>query len=139
MRQGLFALVLAAVLLAGCGQAGTGAAVASGDDALARAFNERTSGQQVTGMGTVTRILPDDNEGGRHQRFILTLASGQTLLIAHNIDVAPRVEALKLGDVIEFAGVYEWNDEGGIVHWTHRDPDGEHQAGWLKRDGVTYL
>ncbi len=138
MRKGLLALVLAAVLLAGCGQAGGVTPVASGDAALARAFSERTSGLQVTGTGTVTRILPDDNEGGRHQRFILTLASGQTLLIAHNIDVAPRVEVLQPGDVIEFAGVYEWNDQGGVVHWTHGDPDGVHEPGWLKRDGVTY-
>ncbi|MCJ7592821.1 MAG: DUF3465 domain-containing protein [Woeseiaceae bacterium] len=33
------------------------------------------AGQQVSGTGTVSRILPDDNEGSRHQRFILRLGS----------------------------------------------------------------
>jgi hypothetical protein len=93
---------------------------------------------QVTGAGTVTRVLSDDNDGGRHQRFILTLASGRTLLVAHNIDIAPRLPSLKVGDKVEFSGIYEWNPQGGVVHWTHRDPSGKHQAGWLRYAGRTY-
>jgi hypothetical protein len=93
---------------------------------------------QVTGQGTVTRVLADDNDGSRHQRFILRLTSGQTLLVAHNIDIAPRVPSLAVGDVVLFYGVYEWNSQGGTIHWTHHDPDGQHVAGWLKRGGVTY-
>ena len=92
----------------------------------------------MSGEGTVIRVLSDDNDGGRHQRFILQLASGQTLLVAHNIDIAPRVPALAVGDTIAFHGVYEWNDEGGVIHWTHRDPDGLHEAGWLQHVGATY-
>ena len=102
------------------------------------AFTERKSGSHVTGEGTVTKLLADDNEGSRHQRFILTLPSGQTLLVAHNIDLAPRVAALKPGDTVAFNGVYEWNAKGGVIHWTHRDPSGRYQAGWLKHAGQTY-
>ncbi len=83
-------------------------------------------------------MLADDNEGARHQRFIVRLDSGQTLLVAHNIDIAPRVEGLAAGDVVAFRGVYEWNAEGGTVHWTHRDPGGVHAAGWLRYDGRLY-
>jgi len=108
---------------------------ASAEDALVRAFRAQQSGVQVTGEGVVTRILPDDNDGGRHQRFILRLPSGQTLLIAHNIDLAPRVASLASGDSVQFSGVYEWNPQGGVVHWTHLDPDGSHQAGWLRHNG----
>jgi len=86
----------------------------------------------------VIKVLPDDTEGGRHQRFIIRLASGQTLLVAHNIDIAPRVEGLKAGDTVVFDGVYEWNAEGGTIHWTHHDPGGSHSPGWLRRDGQTY-
>ena len=107
-------------------------------DELRAAFTEQRSGRQVTGEGTVTKVLADDNESSRHQRFILTLPSGQTLLVAHNIDLAPRVAALKPGDSVAFSGVYEWNAKGGLVHWTHRDPSGRHQAGWLKHAGQTY-
>ena len=127
------------VALAGCGGAGSGTAgVARGDAALARAFDAHSSDLEVEGQGTVVRILADDDEGARHQRFILRLDSGQTLLVAHNIDVAPRVEGLAVGDVVAFRGVYEWNAEGGTVHWTHRDPGGTHTAGWLRHDGRLY-
>jgi hypothetical protein len=115
------------------------AADAPSDDArAAAALDAHRSGEQMEGRGTVTRVLADDNDGDRHQRFILRLDSGQTLLIAHNIDLAPRVAGLKEGDIVEFRGEYEWNDKGGVIHWTHKDPRGQHEAGWLKRQGRTY-
>ena len=86
----------------------------------------------------VTRILSDDLEGSRHQRFILKLETGQTLLIAHNIDIAPRIKTLKVDDDVGFFGVYEWNSKGGTIHWTHHDPDGRHVPGWLKHNGKVY-
>jgi Protein of unknown function (DUF3465) len=113
-------------------------APAGNDDPIAAAYAEQRSDVAVTGAGRVTRILGDDSLGDRHQRFILELPSGQTLLIAHNIDLAPRVEPLAIGDSVEFHGVYEWGDKGGIVHWTHHDPQGRHQPGWLKHRGRTY-
>jgi len=95
-------------------------------------------GQQVQGSGRVTRILSDDNDGSRHQRFILELSSGRTLLIAHNIDLAPRVSSLKTGDTVGFYGEYEPNAQGGVIHWTHHDPQGRHVAGWLEHNGQRY-
>ncbi len=105
---------------------------------LASAIADRESGVQVQGGGTVTKVLPDDTNGSQHQRFILRLSSGQTLLIAHNIDLAPRVASLQPGDQVEFNGVFEWNDRGGVVHWTHHDPAGRHVPGWLRHAGQTY-
>jgi hypothetical protein len=97
-----------------------------------------SAGRMIHGSGDVARILPDDSDGSRHQRFILRLASGQTLLVAHNIDLAPRVEDLEVGDRVEYSGEFEWNDKGGVVHWTHRDPAGRHAAGWLKHEGRVF-
>ena len=108
------------------------------NEQIAGAFRDHRSGIQVVGEGVVSRVLSDDNDGRRHQRFILRLASGQTLLIAHNIDLAPRITSLEVGDTVAFYGVYEWNSKGGVVHWTHHDPRGEHAAGWLKHDSRTY-
>ena len=96
------------------------------------------SGQQVSGSGRVVRILADDNDGSRHQRFILGLSSGQTLLVAHNIDLAPRVASLSTGDTVKFYGEYEANSKGGVIHWTHHDPQGRHVAGWLEHRGRRY-
>ncbi len=110
----------------------------SSDDAIRSVFNEQRSGIQVVGEGVVSKLLPDDNDGSRHQRFILTLSSGHTLLVAHNIDRAPRIASLREGDSVTFNGVYEWNAKGGVIHWTHLDPGGRHEAGWLKHAGQTY-
>lgn len=106
--------------------------------ALERSYKNRLSDVQVSGEGVVIKLLRDDNEGSRHQKFIVRLPSGQTLLIAHNIDVAPRVNSISTGDKIQFKGEYEWNNKGGVVHWTHHDPAGQHVDGWLKHRGVSY-
>ena len=108
------------------------------NDTISNAFKNNQSGIQVSGTGKVTRILSDDTAGSKHQRFILKLPSNQTILIAHNIDLAPRVESLKIGDTISFYGVYEWNSKGGTVHWTHHDPKRRHIGGWLKKGSQTY-
>ena len=100
-------------------------------------FAERRSDVIVVVSGEVDRVLIDDNQGSRHQRFILELASGHTVLVAHNIDIAPRVP-LGRGDRLEVKGEYEWNERGGVLHWTHHDPRGRHEGGWIKYQGETY-
>lgn len=111
---------------------------ASDDAAIENAFANRLGSQQVDGRGTVAKVLVDDNNGSRHQRFIVRLASGRTLLVAHNIDLAPRIDALREGDAVAFHGEYEWSAKGGVIHWTHHDPQGRHPAGWIKHDGRIY-
>ena len=74
---------------------------ASSDSIIQNAYDNRQSDIQVQGLGVVTRILPDDLEGSRHQKFILKLGTGQTLLVSHNIDLAPRV-SLNVAPVLEF-------------------------------------
>jgi len=96
-----------------------------------RQFARQDSGEWVEGSGFVRRMLHDDDEGSRHQRFILDMRNGQTLLIAHNIDLAKRVPA-GMGDRIRFRGMYEWNDLGGLIHWTHDDPMGVEQGGYIE-------
>lgn len=110
----------------------------TGDQLLTSAFENRQSDIQVEDSGRVIKNLADDTNGSRHQRFIIRLSSGQTLLIAHNIDLAPRINGLSKGDIVHFYGEYEWNSKGGLVHWTHNDPRGNHIGGWLKHKGATY-
>lgn len=108
------------------------------DTKLRHAFEGRQNDLQIKGAGTVVRLLPDDNKGSRHQKFILELKSKQTLLVAHNIDLAPRVEGLVVGDRVQFFGEYEWNKRGGVIHWTHHDPRNQHAHGWLIHRGKKY-
>jgi hypothetical protein len=105
---------------------------------IAQAYQSRQSGFFVQGQGTVEKILKDDENIPRHQRFILRLSNNQTLLMTHNIDLAPRLEGLKAGDEVVFHGMYEWNDKGGIIHWTHHDPQGIRSGGWIIHQGKKY-
>ena len=131
MKKQLFLLLVVSAVLLQC-------SFFANAISLEQAIQQRTSNVQVKGTGTVIRLLKDDNRGSRHQKFILKLASNKTILIAHNIDLAPRINAISTGDIIEFYGEYEWNNKGGVVHWTHHDPNGHHIGGWLKHNGNTY-
>jgi hypothetical protein len=101
------------------------------------AFTAQRSGQWVEAAGRVARLLADDDEGSRHQRFILELVGGHTLLVSHNIDLAKRLP-LARNDQVALRGRYEWNDRGGVVHWTHHDPAGRLQGGWILHEGIRY-
>jgi len=105
---------------------------------LTSAYRDHLSHVEICGRGIVAKVLRDDTQGSRHQRFIVRLVSSQTLLIAYNIDIAPYIEGLRQGVPIEFVGEYEWNPQGGVVHWTHHDPAGHHPAGWIRYDGRQY-
>ncbi len=105
---------------------------------IEKAYHDKQSNVQVQGVGKVTRILADDNDGARHQKFLLKLPSKLTLLVAHNIDLSKKIENLKEGDDVEFYGEYEWNNKGGVLHWTHHDPRKKHEDGWLKHKNVIY-
>jgi hypothetical protein len=108
------------------------------DDQITQAYRQRAKEHPVAGEGEVIRLLADDLDGSRHQRFIVRLASGHTVLIAHNIDLASRVDTLDRGDTVAFSGIYEWNEKGGVVHWTHHDPQGRRQGGWIEHRGKRY-
>jgi hypothetical protein len=114
------------------------ASASGSSNALQAAFEQQRSNVQVEGEGIVEKLLPDDDDGSRHQRFILRLPHGQTLLVVHNIDLAPRIESLGVGEQVRFFGEYEWNNKGGVLHWTHHDPQGRHTGGWLEHRGKRY-
>ena len=112
---------------------------------LIDAFKHKKSDIFVEGSGVVKKLLADDNKGSRHQKFLVSISPEQTLLFAHNIDLAPRVENLQIGDTVVFKGEYVYNPKGGVIHWTHKNPQGEirtpqleTKAGWIKHNGKIY-
>lgn len=112
--------------------------IAQNASSIEQAYQNHQSDLQVSGEGVVAKVLPDDNQGSRHQKFILKVGNNLSILVAHNIDLAPRIKDISRGDSVEFNGEYEWNEKGGVVHWTHHDPAGRHLDGWLRHDGKTY-
>ncbi len=97
---------------------------------IRQAADSQRSGWWLTTQGHILKTLKDDTRGSQHQRFLLKLAPDITLLVAHNIDLAPRVP-LKQGDSIKIRGRYEWNHKGGVLHWTHHDPKKRQKGGWI--------
>lgn len=94
-------------------------------------FVNKDSGVNVTVKGNVTRLLSNDTIGDWHQRFIIRMSNAQTLLIAHNIDIASPVSGVSINSIVYVHGEYVWNNEGGLVHWTHHDPQYKHENGWI--------
>ncbi len=106
---------------------------------VAGLFRAMRSDVQVEVEGEVVHILPDDNQGSRHQLFLLELSNGITLKVSHNIDIAPYINGIAKGDTARVYGEYEWNDKGGVVHWTHRNTrGGSHPGGWILHKGQKY-
>lgn len=106
--------------------------------AVRRAYARQARGLLLEVEGVVERTLADDRDGSPHQRFIIRTESGITLLVAHNLDLAPRLSGLAEGDRVRAYGEYEWNPQGGVLHWTHDDPAGQHPAGWIDWQGRRY-
>lgn len=110
---------------------------AAGHSAVEEAFHGKRSKILLSGKVSISKLLQNDNKGSRHQRFLAKINPEQTLLFAHNIDLAPRVP-LQPGDEICFYGEYVYNPKGGVIHWTHHDPQGTHAAGWIMHLGRLY-
>ncbi len=104
---------------------------------MSEPYKKSDDGSWIEVTGFVKRLLSDDNEGSRHQRFIIDIGNRRTLLIAHNIDLAKRIP-LGMGDRVYVRGMYEWNDLGGLVHWTHHDPQGVEDGGYIRYRTAIY-
>jgi hypothetical protein len=126
----------------GAGPPGEGAQATNrgvaAEDAAQLAFQSRSQGRVIAVAGKVERILADDRDGSPHQRFIIRTSGGVSLMIAHNLDLAPRLEGLAPGEAVVVLGEYEWNEKGGVMHWTHDDPQGRHEAGYIEWRGRRY-
>lgn len=105
-------------------------------DSIRRSQNDPNAKFWTTVQGKVVKVLSDDREGDQHQRFLLAIAPDITLLVAHNIDLAPRIP-VQTGGTATVSGEYVWNNRGGVLHWTHHDPKGR-KGGWIEYAGKRY-
>lgn len=132
-------LLLLALLLVSCAQP-TSTPDQRGDDnqMVARAYREHRDHFEATIHGDVVRVLPDGNgEHGPHQRFLVRIDEGQTILVAHNLTLAGRLP-LHRGQPVEAHGEFIWSERGGVLHYTHHDPRGHHAPGWVTVEGRRY-
>ena len=115
------------------------ARIAPDNASIEGAYAERRSFVEVTAEGVVTSVLTDESgPSGRHQRFIIRLAEGsQTVLVDNNVTIGQRAPVVPGDDVIVH-GEYVWNDQGGLIHFTHHDPAPAHEGGWIELHGMRY-
>lgn len=129
------------MVITGCGAPAISPAVsASPDDAaIAADFANHRSQVEVTADGVVVRILPDRSSStGTHEQFIVKLTSQDvTVEIEHNISIGTRAP-VRDGDHVIVHGEYIWNSQGGLIHFTHHDPQGTHEDGYIVDNGTTY-
>jgi hypothetical protein len=138
--RGTVAVLAAAFVLTACGSTSS-----DQPDNLAaiQAIQTHRSGQEVTVEGTVAQTPHVSHTAtGRHEDFIIEVSSGageqQLIQVAHNIDIAPEVP-LEEGTDIIVHGELEIDRTGPVIHWTHHDPRGRHQPGFIRiKNGPTY-
>lgn len=72
-----------------------------------------------------------------HEEFGAQTAAGP-IDVVHNVGIAPRVP-VQPGDHIDVRGEMV-HDPGRVpvVHWTHRDPAGRHDDGFIRYRGRVY-
>lgn len=107
------------------------------DSQVLEAQAKRVQNVPVTVTARVKRLLPDDRKGNPHQRFLIELSNGTTVLVAHNIDLAPYVP-LQQGDMVTICGEYIWNEKGGVLHYTHHTTNARHRGGYIQYNRQTY-
>lgn len=115
----------------------TGSSITIGQGQIIQAQQAHAEKCWVTVQAMVFKLLPEDTRPPRHQRFLLKLDNGTTVLVAHNTDLAPSVP-ISPGDVVTIRGEYIRNEKGGVLHWTHHDPQGREEGGWIDFNGQRF-
>ena len=145
---GVITLVACCVVVSGCAHAQTqgqlpprqqtGAVQSIALDAEAiRAQELQLVKVPLTVTAPVKKMLRYDDRGLPHEKFLLILSNGSTILVAHNTKMAPYVP-IQEGDIVTVKGEFIWNAKGGLIHWTHHTDTPNHQGGYIEFKGKRY-
>jgi hypothetical protein len=146
----LIALIACCIVISGCANAQTQAPEApskdqtgkqspstSGDAEAIRAQQLQLVKVPLKVTATVKKMLRYDDRGLPHEKFLLVLSNGSTILVAHNTKMAPYVP-IQAGDIVTVSGEFIWNDKGGLIHWTHHTDTPNHVGGYIEFKGKRY-
>ena len=131
---------MSAVALLGIATA-CSAGQAPDNPALCQAYAENRSHVEVVAEGVVTRLLGiQQGRVSPHEGFLMRLSSGCGLIVRVevNTDFTGPI-TLNPGESVVVKGEYEYYPLGGVVHWTHRDPRGRHDNGYIEAGGRSYF
>ena len=151
MRKGLLGLVALVVFTtfpianaearsrgANYGNATVSADAPSGHEEIAEAAHnkKRVHFLEVRDV-VVTQLLPDDNKGLKHQKWMFKIESGEEFTAVYNSDMGEKIP-LQVGDVHSVAGEFIWTNHGGLIHWLHADPKKKRPDGYVELNGERY-
>ncbi len=102
------------------------------------AYKQQRGGMQVTSLGRIVKILDNQSTPYAAQQILIRLNSGRKLIIKHNIEIAKPVVDLKVGEVLQFSGIYKWNHKGGMILSTHYEAANPKRSGWLMYRDIVY-
>ena len=134
-----------ALALSACAQSATSTGttgVTSDNGAVYDAWRAGRSHIEVIANGSVARMLGTHRgRSGNHEGFLLHLSGsagrGLTVRVEDNVDLTGPIPLSEGQDVV-VRGEYIFDERGGIVHYTHRDPRGRHISGYVLVDGKFY-
>ena len=110
------------------------------DAAVCQAYAAARSHVEVVADGTVTRVLGvAPGRVSPHEGFLLRLRTGCRVIVRveANTDFTGEF-AVAPGQSVTVKGEYEYYPLGGVVHWTHHDPRGRHEGGFIETGGRRY-
>ena len=135
---GAFLLLCCELLSSGCGSSGSDSNAAVYD-----AWVARRSGAEVTASGSVAKVLGTrSGPSGRHEGFLVHLRGaaghGLTVRVEDNVDITGPIP-LAPGDDVEVRGEYVYDEDGGLIHFTHHESHGSHPGGYVRVGDRVYL
>ncbi len=81
--------------------------------------NKKPAAENAIFQAIVTKLLPDDNDGLKHQLFMIRITSekyqGAIVKVAHNTGVAPQVP-VQIGSIVEIKGDFLANESPMVLH-----------------------
>ncbi|HET9030097.1 MAG TPA: DUF3465 domain-containing protein [Candidatus Aquilonibacter sp.] len=104
------------------------------------AYGGQLTNGEVVADGTVRQILGERRgRSGDHEGYLIQLGGDCDLVlkVETNTDITGPIP-LRPGERVVVKGVYIYNPMGGLIHWTHHDPGGRHEGGFVKAGGLLY-
>lgn len=109
------------------------------DSDLVRAVRSQKAQFYIeAGNLVVTKLLPDDRNGLKHQKWEARLSNGEVIQVVYNSDMGDRVP-VKIGDKFGVGGQFVWGRQRmGVMHWLHEDKREKRPDGYVFFNGTVY-
>jgi hypothetical protein len=109
------------------------------DVAVCAALRQQRSGVEVIADGTVAYVPTYAAPSGEHEGFFIRLRSGcaATLRVETNTAFTGPIP-LRVGERVIVKGEFDYDADGGVIHWTHRAFGSHHASGYVEAGGRFY-